>query len=42
MHAERESVKYKLAEYVDFFVVNKFDGIISGKIKKAVFIAITD
>lgn len=42
MDAERESVKYKLAEYMAFFVGNEFDGIISGMIEKGVFIEITD
>ncbi len=42
MDAERESVKYKLAEYMDFFVGKEFDDTIYGMIEKGVFIAITD
>lgn len=42
MDAERESIKYKLAEYMSFHVGEVFDGIISGIIEKGIFVEIIE
>ena len=40
MDAERESIKYKLAEYMSYHIGEVYDGMISGIIEKGIFIEI--
>jgi ribonuclease R len=40
MDAERESVKYKLVEYMSSHIGEKYEGIVSGMIEKGIFIEI--
>ena len=42
MDAERESIKYKLAEYMSFHIGKIFHGIISGIIEKGIFVEIIE
>ncbi|MFZ1705928.1 MAG: ribonuclease R [Saprospiraceae bacterium] len=42
MDAERESVKYKLAEYMSFHIGEEFDSIVSGIIDKGIFIQVVE
>ncbi|MBK6363776.1 MAG: ribonuclease R [Saprospiraceae bacterium] len=42
MDAERESIKYKLVEYMSFHIGEKYEGVVSGMIEKGIFIEILE
>lgn len=42
MDAERESVSYKQAEFMEKFVGESFEGVISGMIEKGIFVELLD
>jgi len=42
MEAERESIKYKQAEYLKERIGKQFEGVISGVIERGIFVAITE
>ena len=40
--AERESIKYKQTEYIQYHIGETFDGVISGMIDKGIFVELTE